>query len=93
MPLHISQASPVMWESWEVASSEASVINKVMSLRFTALTDRKTLYFSMPFSTLPGLRIPAGVGLAGTVARQSEMINIPDAYADDRFNQDIDKKI
>lgn len=39
-----------------------------------------------------GIRIPSGVGLAGTVASQSELINIPDAYADDRFNQDIDKK-
>ena len=39
-----------------------------------------------------GLRIPMGVGLAGTAGRESELINIPDAYADDRFNQEIDRK-
>ncbi len=39
-----------------------------------------------------GIRIPMGVGLAGTVAENRDLINIPDAYADDRFNQDIDRK-
>ena len=39
-----------------------------------------------------GVRIPAGVGLAGTVARNGEMINIPDAYEDERFNREIDQK-
>ncbi len=39
-----------------------------------------------------GVRIPAGVGLAGTVARDGVMINIPDAYDDERFNRQIDQK-
>ncbi len=38
------------------------------------------------------LRFPAGKGLAGHTARTGEIINIPDAYDDPRFNQDIDKK-
>ena len=37
-----------------------------------------------------GIRIPMGVGLAGTVARERALINIPDAYEDDRFNRQID---
>jgi len=35
------------------------------------------------------LKIPAGI--AGWVAKTGETVNIPDAYADDRFNRDVDK--
>lgn len=38
------------------------------------------------------IRFPIGVGIAGTVAQTGETINIPDAYADPRFNQDIDRR-
>ncbi len=38
------------------------------------------------------IRVPAGVGIAGWVAEHNEMLNIRDAYQDDRFNQAIDKK-
>ncbi|MEZ4271180.1 MAG: HD domain-containing phosphohydrolase [Myxococcota bacterium] len=37
------------------------------------------------------IRIPIGVGIAGQVAQTGEIINIPDAYVDPRFNRDIDK--
>ena len=36
------------------------------------------------------IRIPAGTGLAGWVAENKEILNIEDAYADQRFNRDID---
>ena len=38
------------------------------------------------------LRIPADKGLAGHVVNTGESINIKDAYNDDRFNPDVDKK-
>eukprot|EP01060_Flectonema_neradi_P033902 TRINITY_DN57_c6_g1_i1.p1 TRINITY_DN57_c6_g1~~TRINITY_DN57_c6_g1_i1.p1 ORF type:complete len:868 (+),score=212.00 TRINITY_DN57_c6_g1_i1:108-2711(+) len=38
------------------------------------------------------IRIPRSAGIAGTVATSGEPLNIPDAYADPRFNQSIDKK-
>jgi phosphoserine phosphatase RsbU/P len=38
------------------------------------------------------LRFPVGVGIAGTVGRTGELINIPDAYDDPRFNPEFDKK-
>lgn len=38
------------------------------------------------------LRIPAKAGIAGSVAQTGEIINVPDAYADDRFNPEIDRK-
>ncbi len=36
--------------------------------------------------------IPIGTGIAGAVARTGETIRIDDAYADPRFNPEIDKK-
>ena len=38
------------------------------------------------------IRIPVGRGIAGAVARTRETILIPDAYDDERFNPDVDKK-
>ena len=38
------------------------------------------------------IRFPADKGLAGYVVKTGEPLNIPDAYADERFNPDIDKK-
>jgi phosphoserine phosphatase RsbU/P len=37
-----------------------------------------------------GIRLEIGSGIAGTVATTGEIIDIPDAYADRRFNQSID---
>ncbi|MBI4613245.1 MAG: SpoIIE family protein phosphatase [Planctomycetes bacterium] len=38
------------------------------------------------------IRVPIGVGIAGAVARTGETVNIPDAYADPRFNPDVDRR-
>lgn len=38
------------------------------------------------------IKFPLGVGIAGTVGKTGEAINIPDAYRDARFNPDFDKK-
>jgi putative nucleotidyltransferase with HDIG domain len=37
------------------------------------------------------IRIPIGRGIAGTVARTGETINLPNAYDDERFNAEPDK--
>ncbi len=37
------------------------------------------------------IRIPANRGIAGAAAQTKKLIHIPDAYADERFNQNIDK--
>jgi HD-GYP domain-containing protein (c-di-GMP phosphodiesterase class II) len=36
------------------------------------------------------IRIPLGAGIAGAVAKSGQVISIPDAYADDRFNPQVD---
>ncbi len=38
------------------------------------------------------IRVPAGRGIVGACIREREVINVPDAYADDRFNPDVDRK-
>jgi len=38
------------------------------------------------------IRVTIGRGIAGTVAATGETINIPDAYADPRFNQEVDRR-
>ena len=37
------------------------------------------------------IRIPLGTGIAGHVARTREPLNVPDAYADLRFNPQVDR--
>ncbi len=37
------------------------------------------------------IRFPADRGIAGAAAQQRTIINVPDAYADGRFNQEIDR--
>lgn len=38
------------------------------------------------------IRFPVGLGIAGDVAKTLQTANIPDAYDDDRFNPEFDKK-
>jgi phosphoserine phosphatase RsbU/P len=38
------------------------------------------------------IRLPLGKGIAGHVAKTGDIVNIPDAYADPRFNPEVDKR-
>jgi adenylate cyclase len=38
------------------------------------------------------IRIPANAGIAGTAFASGDVLNIPDAYADPRFNREIDRR-
>jgi sigma-B regulation protein RsbU (phosphoserine phosphatase) len=38
------------------------------------------------------VRIPTSLGLAGACARNRRIINVPDCYADERFNPEVDKR-
>lgn len=38
------------------------------------------------------IRLPLGKGIAGHVAKTGEIVNIPDCYADSRFNPETDKR-
>ena len=41
---------------------------------------------------LDSIRIPANIGIVGESAQTRQLINVPDCYADARFNREIDKK-
>ena len=41
---------------------------------------------------LGSIRIPANKGIVGESAQTKKLINVPDCYADGRFNRDIDKQ-
>ncbi len=38
------------------------------------------------------IRFSAGIGIAGAVVRSKQTLNISDAYADERFNRDVDRR-
>jgi phosphoserine phosphatase RsbU/P len=40
---------------------------------------------------LDSVRLPAGKGLVGICARTKEIVNVPDCYADPRFDPEVDK--
>ncbi len=59
------------------------------------LVDRKTREIWSKVAQGSGLveiRVPIGRGIAGTVAATGQTINIADAYADPRFNQEVDRR-
>jgi phosphoserine phosphatase len=41
---------------------------------------------------LAQVRLPIGVGLVGACARDRRLINVPDCYADPRFNPEVDRR-
>ena len=40
----------------------------------------------------PAVRVPASAGLVGACARSREIINVPDCYADPRFDPRVDRE-
>ena len=51
---------------------------------------RKELWARVAQRTTTEIRLPLGQGLAGQSALSGETINVPDAYADPRFDRNID---
>jgi serine/threonine-protein kinase len=51
---------------------------------------RKELWARVALRTTTEIRVPMGQGLAGQAALTGETINVPDAYADPRFERNVD---
>ena len=51
---------------------------------------RQELWARVAQRTTTEIRLPLGQGLAGQAALSGETINVPDAYADPRFDRNID---
>jgi sigma-B regulation protein RsbU (phosphoserine phosphatase) len=56
---------------------------------YDAATDE---LFSRVAKGVDAIRFPADQGIAGQAAKERVCVNVPDAYADCRFNRDIDKE-
>jgi putative ABC transport system ATP-binding protein len=59
---------------------------------FVADGDELVLTVTDNMEDLGGIRFPVGVGIAGAVAQSGSSIRIDDAYADPRFNQEVDRQ-
>ena len=79
-----------------------TMLERVIEAGLTVLqADRGTVFLFDPdadelFVTvatgMAKLRIPAGRGIVGECARTRRVINVPDCYADSRFNRDVDRQ-
>ena len=56
---------------------------------YDAATDELVLEVA---TGIPPVRVPASVGLVGACARSREIINVPDCYADPRFDPRVDRE-
>ncbi len=54
------------------------------------LVDQETQTMSTTLEEGARINLPIGQGIAGTVAETGETLNIPDAYADARFDTKTD---
>ncbi|MEM1166317.1 MAG: SpoIIE family protein phosphatase [Planctomycetota bacterium] len=54
--------------------------------------DRHEFFATKAHGLGTDLRLPADKGIIGEAGRERAVINIPDAYADARFNQSVDKQ-
>ncbi len=52
--------------------------------------ERKELWSRIAARTAMEIRLPLGTGIAGQAALTGETINVPDAYADPRFDRNVD---
>lgn len=75
----------------EILNKACVVMNAYRASVFMIDEERNEIYASV---TLDGssIRLPRGSGIIGFVADTGETVNIPDAYADARFNRDNDIK-
>jgi phosphoserine phosphatase len=74
----------------EVVAASLNILDAERGTVF--LYDKDTDEFVVRVGTgLGSFRIPASKGIVGESARTRKLINVPDCYADPRFNREIDK--
>lgn len=76
-----------------LAETTARLVNAELATIYLIDRERGELWSRVTLNQDVGeIRLPLGVGIAGTVALTGEPVNIPDAYADARFNPAIDRR-
>jgi signal transduction histidine kinase len=75
-----------------IISKTAEVLDAERATLFLYDSDRDELWSKTADRLeISEIRVAVGQGIAGSVARDRTVVNIPDAYADPRFNQKFDK--
>ena len=74
-----------------IAEATTKVVDCDRATVFLVDRDKNELWSKVALGASE-IRFPVGVGIAGVVAATGEIVNIPDAYADPRFNQEIDRR-
>jgi len=76
-----------------ITRGASSVLEADRSTLFVVDRAKKQIWSKVALGAgITEIRIPIGAGIAGQVAMTGEIINIPDAYADPRFNREVDKR-
>ena len=70
----------------------AVLLNAERSSLFLVEGDELVLKVSENLAAMGEIRFPVGAGIAGAVAQSGQSICIDDAYADPRFNREVDKQ-
>ncbi|KAL5284780.1 hypothetical protein ACFFRR_006850 [Megaselia abdita] len=70
--------------------AKGSMNSRYLVAKLFDVTQNTELSSAVRMAKLEEIRIPFGVGIAGTVAQTKETINIKEAYKDARFNCEID---
>jgi phosphoserine phosphatase RsbU/P len=73
----------------------AAACSKVLQVERTSIwvvDPQNGEVFTKVSEGMDAIRVPRGKGIVGAVAEHGETILIPDAYADARFNPEVDKK-
>jgi adenylate cyclase len=75
-----------------IMDSAKGLLDCDRSTLFLADHSKNELYSYMADGVGTEIRLPITAGIAGAVATTGQVINIPDAYEDSRFNQAFDRK-
>ena len=76
-----------------IADATVTMVGAERATIYIVDRDRQEFWSRVATGTGVGeIRFPIGVGIAGTVAQTGATINIPDAYADPRWNPESDKR-
>jgi len=87
--LAVTPELPALLRSIERASRKVLRCERASVFLYDA--DRQELYSKIA-TGLDELRVPANRGISGEVVQTRQVINVPEAYADSRFNPDVDKQ-
>jgi len=77
----------------KIATSTCQVLDADRATVFLVDENAKQIWSKVAQgAAMSEIRVPLGAGIAGHVGKTGETVNIPDAYSDSRFNQEVDKR-